>query len=116
MSLLKKCVVSMVIGLAASLTIGAGVAQAGSLTLYAEKNYRAWIGEFWSAMSSPWNMSDNANDTLSSYTNDTPYSVAFAYDRDLRGHCFTGKPGQHDPAFWWYDDNEVSSFQIGRAC
>ncbi|MDR2975566.1 MAG: hypothetical protein LBV00_12820 [Propionibacteriaceae bacterium] len=87
-----------------------------SLKLYAEPDFKASIGEFWSAMESPWNMSANADDTLSSFKNDTPYSVAFAHEKNLQGHCFSGTPGQHARSFYFWDDNHASSFQLGRSC
>lgn len=96
--------------------LAAAPASAGNLYLYAEKNYLAKIGTFWSAMNTPHNMSTNANNTLSSFDNQTAFSVAFWHDANGKGGCFTGKPNSKVSAFAWWDDNAVSSFQIGRAC
>lgn len=96
--------------------LAAGPAQAASLYLYAEPNYKALIGTFTSAMASPHNMSTNADDTLSSFNNTTAYSVAFWHEKNGTGYCFTGAPRSKVGSFAFWDDNHVSSFQLGRAC
>lgn len=87
-----------------------------SLKLYAESDYRALIGTFSNSMSSPRNMSSNANDTLSSFNNDTGYTVAFWHDANAKGRCFSGAPRTKAAWFAIWDDNKVSSFQLGRGC
>ena len=56
------------------------------------------------------------NDTLSSVKNHTNWSAAFWYDAHQRGHCWDYSPKTDDPYFWWYDDNQASSFALGRGC
>lgn len=107
---LRGCIVA-----AAALAAVAVPAQA-ALTLYAESDYRGWIGTFSSAMSRPHNMSRNANDTLSSYKNQTSYTAAFWHDADGRGRCFSARPWTNAAWFVFWDDNKVSSFQLGRGC
>ena len=87
-----------------------------ALHLYADKNYQTWLGSFSNKMSSPRNMSPNANDRLSSFKNETGYHVAFYHDSNGKGRCFTGNPNSNAAWFAPWDDNKVSSFQLGRSC
>lgn len=87
-----------------------------ALYLYADSGYRAQIGKFTSAMRSPHNISPGNNDSLSSFKNQTAFSVAFWHDANGKGSCFTGKPYSNAAWFVFWDDNKVSSFQLGRAC
>jgi len=98
------------------LTVGAAPAAHANLLLYAETSYRALIGNFSSPMSGPHNISAVNNDTLSSFQNQTPYSVAFWHDSNGTGWCFSGSPWQNAPSFALWDDNKASSFQLGRSC
>lgn len=102
------------------LTAGAALATAttanAALLLYAESDYRAQIGAFTSPMSTHRNMSANANDTLTSFKNYTPYSAAFWHDGNKGGRCWNAAPNDVNRALGWWDDNKVSSFQLGRGC
>lgn len=108
-------IVATVIVTGAALT-GAGGPAHASLLLYAEPDYRAWIGSFSSAMSSAHNMSANANDTLTSFKNQTSFSVAFWHDANRGGRCWSAAPGDVNRDLGWWDDNTTSSFQLGRSC
>ena len=57
---------------------------------------RALIGNFSSPMSGPHNISAVNNDTLSSFQNQTPYSVAFWHDSNGTGWCFSGSTARAD--------------------
>jgi hypothetical protein len=105
----------LVIGGISSLVVGAAVAQA-ALTLYAETSYRVPIGMYSVAQTSPTNLSSGVDNTLSSHDNATGWTVALAHDKNLAGHCFQAAPWTKDPDFWFFDDNAVSSLQVGRAC
>ncbi len=119
MLVLKKTMASVAIVLNALLTVGQSVAHAHGFHLYSEPNYRGHlIVDKASAMTSPVNITGGWGDTASSQTNDTSFSIALAHglNLDLTNHCFTVAPGQVDARFWWFDDNQVSSYQIGRVC
>jgi len=94
----------------------APMAADAALQLYADKDYKTWLGSFSNKMSSPRNMSPNANDRLSSFKNETGYYVAFYHDSNGKGRCFTGNPHSKAPWFAPWDDNKVSSFHLGRSC
>lgn len=61
-------------------------------------------------------MSSNANDTLSSYKNQTSYTVAFWHDANGKGSCFDAAPYTNAAWFAFWDDNAISSFQVGGGC
>ncbi len=105
----------LAMGVAAAVLLAPASAQA-ALYLYADNDYKTQIGVFSKRMSAPRNMSAKANDRLSSFKNDTGYYVAFYHNANGGGRCFTGKP--HSSAAWFafWDDNKVSSFQLGRSC
>jgi|GEM_PF-4813713 len=106
-----------ILALVVSFGLGSATsAQAGNLYLYADPNYKALIGTYATTNGTYHNISAVNNDTLSSVQNGTSYYVAFAHDYNLSGHCFTEPPNTNDPAFWWFDDNQVSSFWINRSC
>lgn len=62
------------------------------------------------------NMSTNANDALTSFRNYTPYSAAFWHDSNRAGRCFSAAPGDVNSGLGFWDNDKVSSFQLGRAC
>ncbi len=87
-----------------------------ALDLYADANYRGWLGSFSQAMTTHHNMSTNANDALTSFRNYTPYSAAFWHDSNRAGRCFSAAPGDVNSGLGFWDNDKVSSFQLGRAC
>lgn len=103
-------------GLAAALALSAASPAQAALELYADANYKGWLGAFTSAMSSPHNMSTNANDALTSFRNITPYSAAFYHDKNGGGRCFTARPGDQNAGLGFWDNDKISSFQLGRSC
>lgn len=42
--------------------------------------------------------------------------VAFYHNANGGGSCFDGAPNTNAPWFAFWDDNKVSSFQLGRSC
>ncbi len=101
---------------ALSVLLIAPVAAEAALHLYADSDYKTWLGSFSNKMSKPRNMSSGANDRLSSFKNETGYYVAFYHDANGGGRCFTGDPKSKAAWFGFWDDNKVSSFQLGRSC
>ena len=97
-----------------SFAVAPSVAHSGSLELFAEPHYKARIG--YRTTTGSWNISRGNNDTLSSVKNHTNWSAAFWYDAHQGGHCWDYSPKTDDPYFWWYDDNQASSFALGRGC
>lgn len=97
-----------------SFAVAPSVAHSGSLELFAEPHYKARIG--YRTTTGGWNISRGNNDTLSSVKNHTNWSAAFWYDAHQGGHCWDYSPKTDDPYFWWYDDNQASSFALGRGC
>lgn len=85
-------------------------------SIYADANYRGWLGSFSQAMTTHHNMSTNANDALTSFRNYTPYSAAFWHDSNRAGRCFSAAPGDVNSGLGFWDNDKVSSFQLGRAC
>lgn len=102
--------------IAAGMAFMVPTAAEGALKLYGDADYKSWLGTFSSTMGSPRNMSPSANDRLSSFKNETGHYAAFYRDAGGRGRCFTGKPNTNVPWFAFWDDNHVSSFQLGRSC
>lgn len=111
---IKRVLAGAVVAGVVTLT-GALPASAG-LELYADPDYRALLGTFHHAMGSHHNMSKNANEALTSFRNRTPFSVAFWHDPDKLGRCFTAAPNDENRALGFWDNDKVSSFQLGRAC
>ena len=100
--------------LGGSFAVAAPAAHSGSLELFADPHYKARIG--YRTTTGSWNISRGNNDTLSSVKNHTNWSAAFWYDAHQGGHCWDYSPKTDDPYFWWYDDNQASSFALGRGC
>lgn len=84
--------------------------------MYAESDYRAQIGWFTSPMTTHRNVSLKNNDTLTSFRNNTPYSAAFWHDANRGGRCFTAAPGDYNAKLGFWDNEKISSFQLGRGC
>ena len=97
-----------------SLVVAAPAAHSDSLELFAEPHYKARIG--YRTTTGSWNITARNNDTLSPVKNHTKWSSAFWYDANLKGHCWDYSPKTEDLYFWWYDDNQASSFALGRGC
>ncbi|EIA12734.1 hypothetical protein TICEST70_00635 [Cutibacterium acnes PRP-38] len=104
----------LIVMLGGSFAVAPSVAHSSSLELFAEPDYKARIG--YRTTTGSWNISKGNNDTLSSVKNHTNWSAAFWYDAHQRGHCWDYSPKTDDPYFWWYDDNQASSFALGRGC
>ena len=96
-------------------TLGWAVpSNAERLLMYADPDYKSFMIS--RDTQGKWNMSPAHDDRLSSYDNETAWAVAWYYDRNWTGGCWTGNPRERDPAFWWWDDDKVSSYRLGRGC
>lgn len=100
---------------AATLMATAAPAQA-ALLLYANPGYNGLIGSFSSRMSGIHNISWNNNDSLTSFKNQTSMYAAFWHDTNGGGRCFTAAPGDQNAELGWWDNDAISSFQLGRSC
>lgn len=115
---MKQCAKTGLLCAAIAL-VSAAPAQ-GALLLYAESNFRVQIGSFSNAMGTYRNVSGENNDVLSSFKNQTGFSVAFWHHANgshtPNNPCFTGKPNSQAAWFAFDDDNQMTSFQLGRSC
>ncbi|MFC0358669.1 hypothetical protein [Kytococcus schroeteri] len=109
--MLKKIISATVV--AAALVSGP-VAASADLKLYKDVNYQGLLGT--RSTTGSWNMSTVANDELSSMKNETRWGVAFWHDINRSGKCWQSGPYTYDPSFSWRDNDEVSSYALGRGC
>lgn len=108
----RLAAVALVACAAASTPVAAQAA--GTLYLYADPNYGVLIGTRTST--GWWNITTANNDRLSSVKNQTNWTAAFWYDANRTGHCWTQAAYTNDPSFYWWDDNQASSFSLDRSC
>lgn len=99
---------------AASIIAVPAAADAGTLYLYADSNYRGLIGT--RSTTGFWNVTSVNNDSLSSVRNRSSWGAAFWHDSNRQGKCWYEQPWESDAQFNWLDNDEMSSFALGRGC
>jgi hypothetical protein len=91
----------------------AGAANAGTLKIYADTNFKGLIGTYADKAGS-YVLSAANRGVMSSFKNDTSRWVAFYKGANFNGGCFPSEPNHHAASFYLWDDNSMSSFRIGN--